>query len=79
MKSAAAVDAASLLTRADSSTTMPSWAMTSAQKTGRLVAMVRTRLGEEATDERRRRGDAEPDEHPSVDRAQERADVLGGG
>ncbi len=28
---------------------MPSWAMTSAQKIGRLVAIVRTRPGEDAT------------------------------
>jgi hypothetical protein len=44
-----AVEGAIRSTRADKANTMPSWAMTSAQKIGRLVAIVSASCGELAT------------------------------
>jgi hypothetical protein len=50
MNSSDAVAGASFSTRADSTNTMPSWAITSTQKIGRLVAIDAASCGELATD-----------------------------
>ena len=43
-----AVDAESFSTLADRTSTMPNWAMTSPQNSGRFVKMVATRAGDDA-------------------------------